>query len=426
MKFLQSIILFLFIFLLKTTISLAGPVIEQAPVQHPLEAQSKTIDLQEAYQLALKRSELIAIQAQIIKEAEGRFYQALSGVLPDISFVISEEREYGHGFADRTRGQRFRFSQPLFSGFKEFAAIAASRAERRGRLAEKRRAEELLFTDVSDAFYFYLSYQDQEETYAATHQALEDRIKELTRRQDLGRSRPSEVASAQAQLSRLEADLQSVLSNKETAHQLLEFLIGTTFQNVIDKEEKLSVRDLTYYLNKASNRSDVKAAYEAWRVAQKQITIAGSGFLPAISADGNYYTKRQEDSDVDWDTTIAVEVPIFKGFSNVGLVKEARSIAAQQKLLYERKEREASLDVENSYTRLEKTILREEALRKALEASEKNYKLQVEDYQKSLVSNLTVLQALEDLQDSRQDYAVAKRETKRLYWSLKVATGELE
>ncbi len=119
------------------------------------------LTLPECYQLALKRSETIAINQELIKETEGRFRQALSTALPHVSFESTDKRQDGTGnsaFTLRNVPERkFTFTQPLFSGFKEFAAMAGSRAEHRQRIDEKVRAEQLLFTDVSDAFYLLLA-----------------------------------------------------------------------------------------------------------------------------------------------------------------------------------------------------------------------------------------------------------------------------
>ena len=110
------------------------------------------LTLDEAYRLALSRSEEIAIRRELIKEAEGRFVQAISGALPRASFQLSEKRQDGSGSSAFTLKEvperKFVFSQPLFSGFKEFAAIAGSRSERTQRRHEQARAQHLLHTDV--------------------------------------------------------------------------------------------------------------------------------------------------------------------------------------------------------------------------------------------------------------------------------------
>ncbi|POO76361.1 hypothetical protein C1T30_43640, partial [Bacillus sp. MBGLi97] len=78
----------------------------------------------------------------------------------------------------------------------------------RQREQELERARELLFTDVADAFYFYLDYQREQEVLEETRKILLDRVEELKKRQAIGKSRPSEVASAEAKLRRNEAALQ--------------------------------------------------------------------------------------------------------------------------------------------------------------------------------------------------------------------------
>ena len=60
-----------------------------------------------------------------------------------------------------------------------------------------------------------------------------------------------------------------------------------------------------------------------------------------------------------------------------------------------------------------------------MEASERNYRLQVEDYRLNLVSNLDVLRTLQELQDARRDAIATAYEVKRLYWNLQAATGGL-
>ena len=179
---------------------------------------STPLTLAEAYRLALKRSETIAIQSELIKETEGRFLQSLSGVLPRATFSLSEKRQDGTGSSAFTLKEvperKFVFSQPLFSGFKEFAAMAGTRAERRQRVAEKARAEHLLFVDVANAFHLLLEQRQDLNTLETIRAALIERLDELKVREQLGRSRPSEVVSAEAQLRRVEAEMELVKSRE--------------------------------------------------------------------------------------------------------------------------------------------------------------------------------------------------------------------
>lgn len=387
--------------------------------------------LAEAYRLALKRSETIAIQAEAIKQTEGRFLQALSTALPRATFELSEKRQNGGGSSASTLKKiperKFIFSQPLFSGFKEFAAIAGSRAEHRQRMAERAHAELLLLVDVADAFYLLHERREDRKALEEIRAALTQRLSELGERERLGRSRRSEVVSAKARLLRVEADMELAHSQETTARQLLEFLTGRSPINEIQEDETpLSVLETEEAsVAKASTRPDVRAAEEAWRVARNEVRIAQAKFWPTVNLDSNVYTKRVGvASDVDWDALLTVDVPLFQGGEAVGAVRESASLARQAKLEWEETRRQAALDIRDAYTEFNAAMSRTQALAKAFAAAEESLSLQEADYRMSLVNNLDVLEALQALQDAKRDYIHAAHEAKRLYWQLRAATGE--
>lgn len=392
----------------------------------PVYAQ-EGLTLKECYQLALKRSETIGIDQQIIKEAEGQFWQSLSVVLPQLNYQISQQSQDNSSSEKGLRYRRFNFSQPLFSGFKEFAAIRGSKALRKERESQLERAKQLLFIDVSDAFYFLQSYQEDLQAVEDIHKALEDRVAELKRRQNLGRTRESEVASAEAALYKTEADEESVRSQLEVGRQLLEFLVGQPVTSIKDEElPNDSVLNLADFLGKVEQRPDVEASKEALIVAQKNIIVARSGLWPSISLNGNSYDQRTGSlKNVDWDVTLNVNVPIFTGGETIGQVKQAQAQAKEAELALSQTKRSAVLDIQNAYTRFTIDQKREQAFKKASDAADRNYHLQQADYRNSLVNNLDVLQALADWEIGRRDYIAIKNETKRFYWDLKVAVGDI-
>jgi len=394
--------------------------------------QVPPLTLRECYRLALARSEQIAIQQELIRQTEGRFLQSLSTALPRVSFVSSDKRQDGTGATAFTLRdvpeRRFTFSQPLFSGFKEFAAISGAGADRRGRLQAKRRAEHLLFVDVADAFHLFLQHQEDLEALGAVRDALRGRMEELRQREGLGRSRPSEVVSAEAQLRRVEAEMELVRRDHRLACQLLEFLTGRAPIDAVRDDEPDAVLPAGEEdaVARAALRPDVKAAEEDWRVAKKEVVVAQSKFWPTVSVEGNYYTKRVGNAaDVDWDAMLKVDVPIFQGGEAVGATSEARAKARQAKLQWEQRSRQAELDIRDAYVQLQAALARREALKAALDAAEENYRLQTEEYRLNLVSNLDVLQALEQLQDARRDWIEARHEAARRFWSLQVAIGDI-
>ena len=396
------------------------------------EQTARLLTLADCFALALKHSEEIAISGERLEETRGRFLQALGSALPDVSFVSTDKRQDGTGATAFTLKhipeRRFTFTQPLFTGFKEFAAMAGARAERQERLQEKARAEQLLFVDVADAFTLLTEQRRDLFALETIRTTLLTRIEELEDRRRLGRSRASEVASAEAQLRRVEAELEQVRSAETTARQLLEFLTGLArLEGVSDQDVALgALAPAETYISKAAARPDVRAAEEAWHLAQHEVSVARADYWPEVDLEGNYYTERVGNAkDVTWDVLLTVDVPIFQGGSAKGAVRSAASRARQAELRFEQTRRAAELNIRDRYALLQAAFARTRALDQARQAAEENYRLQLEDYRLSLVNILDVLGTLRDLEDVRREVIHADYELKRLHWQLLVATGEL-
>jgi outer membrane protein len=402
------------------------------------EMSDKPLTLADCYRLALKQSEDIAIDADFVKEAEARFLQAFGTLLPHVSFTSTNTRERAPANAANSsnissapykRAQRqFTVTQTIFSGFKEFAAMKGSNLERDQLINEKIRAEQLLLTDVSSAFYLLMQQKEDFNTVERIQAVLERRIIELKAREALGRSRHSEVVNTQAQLYSIKAQLELAKSRIVLARQLLEFLTGTSISDIVETQGGLpELGSQDAYLAKANSRPDVKATEKAWGVAKQRAYVTKTGLLPEVSVQGNYYTKRPELlQSTTWDALLTVNIPIFEGTEVYGMVKEANLKAKDAQLQFQRTKRQAYADIRDAYVNLRTAIIRTAALRKALQAAKLNYALQKKDYQLNLVNNLDVLSAIQTLENSRRDFIQTLYDTKRFFWQLQVAVGEIE
>lgn len=386
------------------------------------------LSLPECFQLALKQSEALAIQQQKILEAEGRFKKALSGILPDISFVFNEKwQDKQVNASKRLSDYRLTLSQPIFTGFKEQSAITAARFQKEQQQFQQQRVQELIFIDVKDAFYLFLDLQNDVQTLEKTREAFMQRVEELEKREALGRSRLSEVANARLRLSRSEAGLEKAHGDLAVARQFLEFLTGQAINAVRDQEidEKI-LTQTKQSLFDIEDRPDVKAAQANFKAAQKNVSVAQSSGYPAVALNGNSYTKRSGSSaNVDWDVLLSVDVPVFKGGETAGAIKETKAFARQQELQWQETKRRAKLAIDNALTQFETAMRQQDAFKKAFEAAENNYELQLKDYENNLVNNLDVLQAVTDLEETRREYLNATVTLNSVYWDFIVAIGKL-
>jgi len=392
--------------------------------------EAKLLKLDDCYKLALQRSEAIASDAQEIKVAEAHFLEAFGTILPHVALSHVENRQQWATSSVSKKGyeEGFVFSQAIFSGFKEFAAISSGRMEQSQREKEKLRAEQLLFVNVSDAFYLLLELRHNLTILQTTKWALSDRIRELDARVDIGKSRQSEVASTNVQLYNTLDAIENARNQELVARELLEFLIGQPVGTLVDERAELTLKAQGEYLAQAATRLDVQAADLAWQQSKKAVTIAQSGFLPSVSLQAEY-TNHSTDtpaSEHKWSGALVVNVPIFEGTTVLGQVKEAMARERQGRLALELAQRLASQDIRDTYVNMRIDIVRRNILHKALKAAEENYKLEIEDYKRNIVNNLDVLTAIQDLGNARSNYIHMVYEAQRFYRQLLLAAGEIE
>ena len=402
-------------------------VLPENIVKNEYVPRNEVLTLIDCYKLALKQSEIIAIDAEQIKIAQAHFLEAFGTIMPQVYFSHTETRnQSGNTSLNKVHEEKFTFTQAIFSGFKEFAAMKSSKFEKSQRQNELWRAQQLLFVDVSDAFYLLLEIQQDLNALKAIEFALTDRVQELKSRQNIGKSRVSEVVTTEYQLYNLEAEIQLERNQELLVRQLLEFLIGKPFEKIAESKFDLNIKPESQYLAEASQRPDVQAVYYALRSDQEKIAIARSGFFPQVSLEGDYFTHRSSTpADSRWETLLSVNVPIFEGTTTYAQVKEANSVAKQTGLLYSRIGRLAIENIHNAYINMQISIMRKKTLGKALKSAELSYHLQTQDYKLNVVNNLDVLTAIQNLADVRRSYIHTSYESKRFYWQLLAAAGEI-
>ncbi len=410
----------------------ANETVSPAPV-----TGADSLSLEECYQLALIQSETVAIQKEAISRATAQVFNAASQGLGDVDFIVNRTVQdhqksnlTGDSIGDpNVHESKFTISQPLFQGFKAIGALSGAGSYRREQTEAWIRAKELLYMDVARAFYNVLRYEKDAEINEGILELLKDRIKELESREKIGRSRISEVLTAKTKLKVLEADLAATQGALATTRYLLEFLTGVDLEDrKLEEEtsEEVSSQTLTEHLKMAALRSDVKAAEQAVKTAWRGILVAQSGFWPKITFDHNQYMRREGTlSNLDWDTLFKIDVPLFSGGETLGQLKDSIGVLKQKKLSFSLARRQAELDIKQSYQVWLSSKETDDLLREAVRSAEENYKVQSEEYTRSLVSNLDVLVALESLQNTRQSqnrtYYVMKQDEA----AFRVAVGDV-
>lgn len=411
---------------------------KQKSAPAPQTQEPGSLGLLDAYRLALVQSESVAITQKEIDLARARFYRSFDYFLPSVHFEMTRfEHDVDDdggasgslNFSRRTTPQnKFTFSQPIFSGFKEIAALRGSGADRQAQELRWRRAQELLFVDVMEAYYNVLLHRRDLESLQQQKKVLDDRLVELKQRIELGRSREGEMKTTTADAKLIEADLVATRLAVARAENLLSFYIGQSVAGyrLDDSTAPEGEPSLDEALAQVRSRADVTASEKEMYVATQRVVSAQAGLFPTASLDGNYYTRRPGFQDGnDWDVTVKFDVPVFDVGSTLGDIKEAHALREQARLAARQALRSAELDVRDAYEDLRSSREADAALQVAAQAARENAELETADYRLNLVDNLDVLDALRRSLDIQRRANDAAFEAKKSAWRYRIARGEL-
>ena len=411
-------------------------------VSAPLWAQAPgVLSLQEAYQLALKQSETVAISDETIRIAEAHYLQALGTVLPHLNAKASEliqdttetfdtsGSSVGGTLTRRSRPEvSIGLSQPLFQGLREFKALGMSGAEKRKNIYQTERTHQLLFADVTKAYYTVLELESDREILKSQKKTLASRTSELRERIRLGKSRESEDLSLQSQTATLEAEIEKTEGLVETARDYLAFLVGREVTEALEDQFTVpaSVKPVESWLAALQNRPDLNANTESVHLSKGKVDWEKGGRLPRVDLNANYYPYRVGFlQDIKWDVLFTFNLPIFQGGATRGSIREAEANLRQSEFRKKQASRQAELDVRQAYHRFIHSQLQSTALSQAAAKAGSNYEAQKQEYRLGLVNNLEVLQILNDWLDRQRSANQARYQTKLRYLQLRLATGDL-
>ena len=379
------------------------------------------VSLEACFRSALKQSEVMADNAELIRQSEEHYRQALAGMLPGISagytyFSQDTSKLIPDGtdptpYRDETT-TKLSISQPLFRGFRDFAALKLNQNLITSQKESFQWAALQLYQDTANAFYLVLSLENDISILRKEADLYDKRIKELRARVAIGRSRPTEVLNVQVSLATLMAQVEQVKSQLSTAREFLSFLTGLSPAIELSDGQQLpsSIGSFESYNVRLSDRPDIKAAQARTDAAANSVDIAKGAYWPSADLSGNYYGTRPKGTlqDSSWDATITATLPLFTGGLNTSKHAESESLLRQSQNDLEQIKRMAEDDLRTNYQRLTYDLSQVKEFQNAANLAERNYAAVAGDYDLGLVSNLDVLQAMTAYQEVQRSLNRAK------------------
>lgn len=392
------------------------------------------LTLDSCYQLALAQSESVALTEEEIAREEARYGLLRSGILPHMGFLATDRFQDTSGIASDsdstfTRGDRpeaaFYARQPIFAGFREFAAMKGQKSEILASQESVFRSKILLYEDVAQLFYMVADRDREIESLQTLIQLSQDRIRELKKRVAIGRSREGEVLSTESQSANLESRLEAAKGFREASLQVLNTLLGVQATALLDDQpEATTPAPLSDYLDSLAQRPDVQAAEARLQARRHYTEAARRRYWPTLDVAGNYYVKRTGFNEpIDWDVLFTLDAPIFTGGETKSILRQAESDERASTFTLSATRRTAQREVRERHRNLLSLLAQINKLRRSAELAERNYAIQQKEYRLGLVNNLDVLSALNIWQESQVALDTTLLAAKNVALRLALAAG---
>ena len=401
------------------------------------QAASAPVTFWDAFQSAKSQTEVLKIQTELTEQVEAKKDQIVGGVLPTINAVGSYslfDVPNGLLLPKNPSAIRLTASQAVFRGFREYAGI-----RQYSRLVDSQRISELtaamtLYQSVGVSFFRQV---EAEADLRNLQQLLElsiKRVDEIKARVRIGRSRQSDMFSAQAQVATAQAQVQSAETALSQARDVFAQTTGLAAETSLDEKLGLpsTLEPLSSLMKKIDDRPDVRAQKLQLEAAEEATKVAWGAHLPSVDLLGDYYLERSNGSGYapntplsKWDVTLNVTFPIYAGGATQAQVRGAASQERQALLGLESLRRAGEREIRSDYQATEGGLLQVEFLKKASEAAEKNYNAEERDYRLGLITNLDVLASLNTFIDAKRQYDRAQSEVKISWLSLQAALGQV-
>jgi outer membrane protein TolC len=397
----------------------------------PAAAAGRPITLDEAYAAALKRSETVAEKGETYAQQMAQVDYLWSQVKPRLNLNATQiwQQVPSPNIYDFPGSQHIiaiNGHQPLFTGLRDLLAIRASKAQGDSAELAYRRAKQMLYQDTANAYLQLLEDRRDIATHERQVQLTSDRIKELKTFEDIGRSRKSEVLAAEAQQAQDAADLETARGLELVQQATLQFLTGLDDELIPGEvSTPAQAEDVKPFLERAAHRADVEGARKDFESSDLYVSIQRRQYWPTIFADANYYVRRSVSfyQGINWDATLTGQLPIYYGGQIGAQTRQAQAQRGYNEQALSLALRTAELQVRTAHSDLVSDLTIVKALENAMTLAEANAKAQAADYRHGLVTNIDVLTSLTTVQSTRLRLDAAEIQAVYAGVRLEVAAG---
>ena len=363
--------------------------------------------------------------------------QALSGYRPSVFLngQLAGERarvRQGEDFDQNrfTRAANLTLRQNLYAGGGTQAEVSRAENQVRAQRARLYALEQQVLLDSVDAYT--AAYRDQSVLDLALNneERLQRQLEATRDRFEVGEVARTDVAQAEARLSRARADVEQAKADLARSRAFYERVVGEAPSKL---EEPKILRDLPQTQDDtralAAQNPDIIAATFDLYAARDNVDVQFSNLLPSLDLEGQLEWAEDPTANIERSRGASVglnlSIPLYQGGGEYSRVRHSRQQVRQNRDQLETAHRSVQELVTSSWERL----LAATSAIDAFEAEVRANQVALEGVQQeALVGARTVLDVLDAEQElftSQVNLVRARREEILASYQLKLAVGQL-
>lgn len=311
--------------------------------------KGETLSLERCVEIALKNQPNVIAAVNNVVASRSRVGQAQSNYYPQvnasagysrISPVVSGRATAFTGVptAIGTGPSSFdqynasaRLSQNIYDFGKTPAQVRVQKDNLDSTAADYENAQTQIVFNVKQAYYTVLVAQKQLDVAGETVKQLEQHLEQAKGFYEVGTHPKFDVTTAEVNLSNGRVNLIVAGNNLKIDIVNLDNAMGLPDAPDYSIEDNLAFQKYEVTLDDAlqkayAARPDLKSAVAKSKSAEESITVAKTGYYPALTGNAEYdWSGQSFPLDRSWSAGVAISIPVFSGFLTKYQVEEAKA-----------------------------------------------------------------------------------------------------
>lgn len=401
---------------------------------------ASAMTLTEALEEAYRSNPTLLAAREGQKATDESVAQAQSGWRPNVTLSGQVERNYtdtrnANGAASRwfnTKTGALNVSQNLYDGGQTSALTNQAESAVRAGLAGLRVSEQNVFLSVIQSYVDLVRDQATVELNTNNVEVLERQLQATRDRFEVGEITLTDVAQAEARLSRTIATLESSAGTLATSLASFERDVGVPAVNISSPPLPADLPtnlDAALSLALANNPTLINAQ-EVEIAADFAIDSEFANILPSVTLDGTLSHTEDASSDDDRTQAAAIGVnlvmPLYQGGAVHSQIREAKKTLNQRKIEVEEVRRSVIQVVKSAWENLQASRAQIESRRSQVTAAEVALEGVRQEAAVGARTTLDVLDAEQELLDAQVALVAAERDEHIAAYQLISAVGALD